>query len=219
MMKLKHFDLDFEKTLAYFKDNLKGTNTLSNHVLKHITQGTFYTFLPHDTSMNDIHRFKIGGISKGPLTEKFPQFLLTFIQKNQNQLLLFDSCRVQPKKEFQDLLLLNHGRSIKNEVYFQVSGEEASFELLDQCYNRSYAIWHSLCILTEAQSLGLPNTEITDKELDEISKNIKMIFLLAYDGEGTVIWSKSNNTIKNIIIDDSSFVIQRFEEDVDQLAD
>lgn len=201
--------MNFEQALSYFKDNLVGTNTLSSFLFKYIDSGHFYTFLPEKTPINDLHKFKMGGISKGPLIEKFHQFLLFFIHQTQNQLFLFDSCRVQPKPLSEDTLYLNYGRFIKDEIYFQVTGKKISAALLEQCYNRSYAIWHSLCILTQTQIPNPPNTEINEKELNELCRNIQKVFLLAYDGEGVVIWSNTKILIKKIVIEDGALVAKK----------
>ncbi|MCH9634056.1 MAG: hypothetical protein S4CHLAM7_07940 [Chlamydiae bacterium] len=186
---MEKIKLDFDKAFAYFKDNLEGTNSLCDYLMNHLKNGSFFTYLPDFTDKNAIYNFKLGGIAKGLIAE-FPNFLVSLINSKKKASYIFDALGMTYDKEMEDPIFHQYGRYIDDEVYFYISKKNANLETLKECYYRSHAIWHSVCILVNDEIQEIPNTEISNKELQLIYEKIEMIFVLAYDAESYVVWEK-----------------------------
>ncbi len=195
MVKLKKIKLDYSKTYDYFQYNLFNSNKLCKIALKKIKNGSFYTFLPSNVKEEKVYNFNSSGIAKH-LVEVFPAFLLDMIKNESPSLCYFDAINFSYKPGFSDPLFMQFGRYSQHEVYYQVAQQDASLDVLSACSDRSYAIWHSFCMISSSYSKEKAQTEFTNNEMETICEQTYMILLLAYDGEGYIIWDKNNNIEK-----------------------
>ena len=214
---LKQHKLNYEETVKYFKYNLEGLNTLSIELLNfiHFAQGSFFTLLPDNSNYDRLYEFEAGLVlPQNPEIEYFvsgrrctyshiptiqdeiADFIVKQLSCNKNLSCVFDDCTetaTSPEDYLVDDFYLNHVSYIYNkEVFYLIKKENTNLELIKACLQKSNATWHSLCILSTVDCKNIKNHKFTLHNIQAICANAEIILLGAYDGEGYVLWEKSN---------------------------
>lgn len=189
---MKKNELDFERVLPYFRDNMSKANALAKCMLKYLNLGKFYVTFPEGTQEDLFYQFQHGGIGANQIRD-FPKYLTKLLNEKKHLSCVFDAVNLTYKKECDIPLFHSHGKFFDKEIYFIIPGINASFELVDSCFDKSYAIWHSLCILANTEVNKQSDIELSKQELESICQCAEIIFLLAYDGEAFITWEKDNS--------------------------
>lgn len=195
MQKLNRYELDFQVTLKYFKDNLEGTNTLCSRLINstNFISGKFFTLLPPDSNLKNIHKFQYGGMTTG-VKKQVRHLILEKLRSDEKLCCLFDNVSSEYKEGCDDSLFLFCGLNLGKEIYYLVTQKTASLELMDRCFYASNAIWHSLCVLFRFESIDLDKKTLNIHEIDKICGSVELILISSYDDEGYVFWEKSGSS-------------------------
>jgi hypothetical protein len=209
MKKLKRYDLTFNSVFPYLQDNLSGGYTLCNRLLDLITfsDGHFFTLLPQDANLQNIYRFSCGeilpqypereievlkrkyiGRAIPTLQDELGMFIFKMINKNKLSC-VFDDVVQSPTDPHVELFH-SHGLIYNEEIYYLITPKNNVLETVLKCIEESNAIWHSLCILTEANFNEMKDKKLSLEKLDEICLKAQIIVVGAYDGEGYIFWER-----------------------------
>lgn len=184
--------LNCEKALAFLKSNLDDLNMLSIAVYEHVKfeEGQFYTYAKKNLTQKQLHEFTLGGIgfSTRYMIEDMVFHQLTC---NKNYSGIFDSFEETYDPNDFDPLFSTVGAHYKNEVYYIVSYQTLSQEIIQQCFKESFIIWHALCILSDIKFSSNKDYSIEPSTFVNFAKKAQIIILGAYDGEGYIIWEKN----------------------------
>ena len=89
-------------------------------------------------------------------------------------------------------LFHSNGFSYNNKVYYLVRPDQLNPNLINKAIWHSNAIWHSLCVLTDAEtSLLKPGSQVTKTDIENLCRGIQNIIVVAYDNEGFLYWEKN----------------------------
>lgn len=212
MNKLYRFELDFNPTMQFVKDNLEEVNTLSNELLNLVdfNSGVFFTLLFLGSNLDRLYEFKEGIIlpqnpiiecqidgitskhSRTPtIKEELSEFIFNNLNNNKKLSCIFDdvTCGLNDSSLrvfYEKKVIYLH----KNEVIYVIRQNNNNLELISNCIWNSFSFWHSIGILTEANCFKNDNTVLSLESIQSICKNAKTIIISAYDGEGYVFWEK-----------------------------
>lgn len=192
MKKLVRYELDFETAFKYFVKKLNKTNTLSTELIEVVdfSLGTFYTLLPEKTRVDEVNEFRRGRIAVG-VRDFVNIIILEKLTHNYSVSCVFDDVATTFRNDYDEPLFLSCGFSLEKEVYYILNSSNVNLPLIEDCFNSSNAIWHSLCILTNANlNEILIKKKLEQKKLTEICQKVQMIIVGAYDGEGYIFWEK-----------------------------
>lgn len=216
MKKLIKHELDPELTWLFFLENLDNANALSIELLNHFKKekGRFFTLLPKDANLDNLYRFNYGNIlpqnpikygsvgsfgsqyySETPsICEDLARVISDLLNQDENlSCIIDDVIRYSTDKEMK-----NENQEIKNctaysgkDVYYLLNKDNASFPLIVECLNRNRGYWHALSILSEFPFKDYVGKQLEKHIFAQICCNAQMIIIGAYDGEGYVIWERS----------------------------
>lgn len=191
MTKLNVCELDFEKALTYFQENLLDTDTLSTQLIKLVNfeSGRFFTFYSKNADHKKIYEFQHGGIV-GSVRQQIKSLLLEIVKLNNRLCCIFDNAASSIQLVSEDPLFMSCGCTCDNEVYYKLTNKTGSIDLINRCFFASETGWHSLCVLSETNLDDKIEKKITLKDIESICLNAKLIVLGAYDGEGYIFWEK-----------------------------
>lgn len=191
MMTLNKYNLDFEKSRRYFDSVLLNANEISTNLIKLVDfqSGEFFTLLPINTDLKNIHEFSMGGIACGvkPLIRLIISEQLSL---DYSLSCLFDNVTEAYSNDNECHLFKKCGIFYKKDIYYSVNYKSVSTELIDECFYASNAIWHSLCFLTKFKFIN--KKELNENDIQNICLQTQMIMIGAYDDEGYVFWKKNN---------------------------
>lgn len=211
MKTLQKHILQFDKSFDFFKESLGETNTLSNEILKLIgcSRGYFFTLLPTGTDLTGLHQFNKGILPKMPLqrgpvgslkgahtyekVSSLEEEICYFILKktvNTNMCCVFDDFNSSYKEGYCYDLFDKFGFVLNNEIYFILKDTSISNINILNCLYKSKTFWHSLFVLTSANISDITNKNITKKEISEICEHAQYVGIIAYDGDGYILWEK-----------------------------
>lgn len=209
---IKKINLDFNKTIPYFKEHIACGNTLSEKVIEKndFSNGNFFTLLPEDAVLTRLYEFAAGGIIPPipygdkeyfveGLSEPFhPQQVITIKYE------LSEFIKFYLDKQFKNSTIVENvilepeslHVNIKNvetihfnkEVYYYLNDTNSIDDILETI-TYSDEIWHFLAVLTVLENK--PTSFLENKDFDEICDHIKFIIAGAYDGEGYIFWEKA----------------------------
>jgi hypothetical protein len=191
MKKLNRYNLDFESAFNYVKKNLGGVNELSSQFLKtlHVNSGVFFVLLPEDADVKRIHEFNSGYITSFLDKEICRYVVDKTIKKSYSY--IFDDVSVNTSDNFKDDFSTNYSLFYRNEVYYVIKKGMLSEDIFYKCMNASNGIWHSLCLVTEADFDEKPEKKIDENKISEICLNTQLAMIGAYDGECYIFWEKT----------------------------
>lgn len=224
-MKLHRYDLDFQRTLAYLRKSLTNANTLSDILLEVIDfkKGSLFTLLPEGSNLERLYEFEAGvilpqnprivtcseeGVSSSysitpSISKKLSEIILETLKNRENITCIFDDIIRSPSDPFKSSSLNGCKYSRDGELYYILGENKASLENVQTALNASYAFWHSLGMLTNAD-LHLNSYELNEEIFRNICIETQMLFVGAYDGEGYVFWEKSGYDlfVKQVVVND-----------------
>lgn len=205
---IKH-ELDYEKTTAYFSDQLKDGNSLSQAILKDqkLKYGKFFTILPMNGKIDRLYEFSSGciipslptGIEKFHLLNKSDfqpgqievvsvnRFIYDFLENNDDNFALIENVLGKITDKYisisgVDIVLIGE------EVYYLLR-ENCSLEQIKEACGKSQEAWHFLAVL------GSHKSEINETVLrdgfDSIIQDIRYLIVGAYDEEGYIFWERT----------------------------
>jgi hypothetical protein len=212
----KHL-LRYNITFDFIFKNLNNLNALSKEILKILDfeKGIFFTLLPPDANLDRLYKFDEGSIllqnpekkikilGKNYLGSQIPSIddelchlVINKTSKNSNFSLIFDDVIRLPTDK--NDLYESCGICLNNETYYLLKNKSITLEKLKKCFFYSNAFWHSLCVLTKYDCKKTNNHNISLDQIIEICKNVQLIILGSYDGEGYVFWeSETSNFFEN----------------------
>ncbi len=211
---LKKYNLKYEKAIIYANDQLNCNYPLSKELLKELNfeNGQFFTLLPEDADLNRIYDFFCGLIlpqneicevineltgeksyyTRVPtLDNEIANFIFEALTHNEISVCIFEDVQQEltsPHLEF----FHEFGFSCLNKIYYFMNKENASRDEIINALGESNAIWHQLCILTQVNYYNTPGQEVTLEIINHFAKNIQLMILGAYDGEGYFFWEPYN---------------------------
>jgi hypothetical protein len=190
MNELKKYNLSFLPTITYFKEALNEVNMLSSCLLDLINfeNGCFYTCFPEDIDLKKLYKFQSGGISGNTYSET-AYFILRKLKSNSDlSCIIDDVIRSVEDKNLESFKAKN--LFFKEEVYYLIQNSSATYEVILKCLHETDAIWHSLCVLTEADLGYLISSALNEENIKDICIKTRLIAIGAYDGEGYVFWER-----------------------------
>lgn len=180
------------KVLPYFQSTLEDANFLSNFLIREFdfSRGVFFTLLPEEIYAENLYKFKCAVGST--IISKIERIVLEVCRKDKSLSCFFDDFSSNPNTihrvpEFQEYGVIFQGK----EVYYLVSNDIATEEILADCFYFSDALWHSLCVLTEIPFKKKGGEVLTEEEMHQICEGIEYILVGAYDAEGFIFWQKT----------------------------
>jgi hypothetical protein len=194
MSEIIQLNIDFERGLNYFTDDLMDTNTLSTTAMKIIDfrVGRFYTYLPSNVNMDYINDFRRGGIAIG-VWECVEELVFNLLNTYPHYSCVFDDFNASLHSGVQWPLLSLCGYTYNNtEIYYITSKTNASRDIIADCFRMSNAIWHSLCIVSSIKLDDIYNRVLTLSDIEAVVQNAQLVIVGAYDGEGYIFWERKN---------------------------
>jgi len=194
MKKLNRYELDFELTFDYIKNNLKDVNELSSQFLKtlSVNHGNFYVLLPEDADIKRIHEFNSGYITS--FADKEICNHVVDKTANKSYSYIFDDVNVNASDNLKDEFSVRHSFFYKDEVYYVIKNGMLSEDVFFKCMNASNGIWHSLCLATEIDFNEIIDNSLDKNTINEICYNAQLAMIGAYDGEGYIFWEKQGGS-------------------------
>lgn len=207
------YNLDFDKAMKFTRDSLDQVNSLSNELLNAILfqDGSFFTLLPDRSNLERLYEFETGLIlpqnpneeyisnghkatySKIPtIRHQLAKLIVEEITKSEHLSCLFDDT----KRSFSDKVYINlyytNGIVFQDEIYYLITKQNVSVDLIIEGLRASNSFWHSLGILTTRNFANKDNQIVSLSEFQEIAKKTVLIIIGAYDGEGYIFWKPKN---------------------------
>ncbi len=206
-MKMKKYNLNYNKVINYFLDHIDWGNSLSAYFLKkmNFSSGNFFTILPDNAKFEQIEDLKNGGIlpPAGPCLpidngsgtyqavpntkEALVDFVKDFLNQNSFNYCIGEDVLRGPtdkivKQSAEKFLLYN------NEIYYLLDMQNSIDEIEDVIW-KSNALYHMFFVLTNGSHnyTGFLRYE----DFDLIYSNVNYIIGSAYDGESYIIWEKT----------------------------
>jgi hypothetical protein len=220
---LKKFELGKE-AIDYIKSCLEDlidmNKILAQYLLKlPLEDGKAISYLPAESSKEVILDFNTGGIITDEITEshlielggqktliealqnkntreKLIEFILAFLQKNDNNYLIIEDTFAS-SSDFHILSNI-HLFSCKNSIYHFLNSQYSNKKTINEVINDASRPYLYAGILTYSNKyLDIKNgKEISEEIIKMFAENTQHIFVSAYDGESEIIWSIKNN-LKN----------------------
>lgn len=210
MEKLTICELDYKLALKYFKTSLKDANALSEEIINNtnLSKGNFFVFSTLDANIENIYKFESGGfllqnsiIEYGEGSKKSKHQLIPNIRIEVSRQIrkmiegkdtlygIIDDVTLSSVDYLNVELFQKFGVSYNNEAYFAFN-RDITDETIQDMLRKSNAFWHSLCVLTLAET-STSNHVLTRKQIEQIARDAQMILVGAYDGEGYIFWKKT----------------------------
>lgn len=201
MTEIKKVYLNNKVTEKYFKEHLDANTSFSNKIINNINfqHGTFFTFLPSDAAFEQLYDFEIGWILPPfgkniqgnyeiipTMNQEISEYIIDYV-KFEDRLALFEHYNATPT----DPHIVIEGIGITffgNEVYY-FANHKTSDKTIKKALQKTKMIWHSLTLLAHGIE-SLP-PQLTEEDLNNVCAHLTHVITTAYDGEGYIIWEKS----------------------------
>ncbi|MBU0455439.1 MAG: hypothetical protein ABIH77_02160 [Pseudomonadota bacterium] len=198
------------KAKVYIEEHLAAGGMLSEIMIHrlNLNLGDVYTILPRDAHIKQIDRYKAGGIlndaglPKGQsweqvpnLDEYFSKFIFDYLSSSDDSYCLIEDVLAYSSDkniEINGSSLLVHNKSI---TYFL--GATSELEVVLNVVKQCKTAWHFVGILARGDVFNIvKNTtiQISDNQLKTLCRNIQVLLLGAYDGEGYLCWERKKNS-------------------------
>lgn len=212
-MKLTYLEGKFgEEASKYFLEVLNKGKTLSKKVLKviNLLEGILFTFLPKDFIEVDVINFQHGGKFKGGkkrikidadlymvekpnLDRQLAEIILDHLQKSSENVCIIEDHLSEPE----DPCLSKLSSKMffyKNEVYHFLSHQDIDHRTIIDTISAAYSIPIFIGFMTslpiKCQKIFKYDQYILEDILNTLVTKLKGIFIVIFDGEGYLIWSK-----------------------------
>ncbi len=192
-MSLHKLNLESSKTINHLKTKLENTNFLSNAIIElaPLKKGVFCTYLNEKIPFERLYDFECGGVG-GSIKDKISYLILQELDNYSEINCVFDDVGAVYEENYQDSLFFEVGAHYNEEVYYLITKNKASKELLDTCFYASSSVWHSLFVLTKANICIGKDRSLKKEHLESIVLNAEMILLGCYDDESFIFWKKEH---------------------------
>jgi len=200
MKDFKKFDLDFDRTIGFFLKKISWGNTLSKTIMNEIDLriGSFFTLTSKKSDLNYIYQFSTGGVHSGQ--DLLNQYISENLDLNGKLKCVFED--VQSDKEDLPLdVFTSVGHLFESELYYIIDKSNKNKDMtystglsntyLQASISHSRNFWRELCLLSEFDFDVSRRDELNLDLLTTIVRNIRVIALSCYDGEGQIYWEKS----------------------------
>jgi hypothetical protein len=210
MRKLNKYDLDYTRSLSFFKESLEKTNLLSSEAIQMINRqkGLFFTLLPKEADLENLHQFSRGILPEMPMqigpvgslpgvyahSEIFSldKEIGEYLARDNQSFCVIDDFNSRYNNEYESDLFERFGKHYEEEIYYLLTPENFSQENILPCLYKSRTFWHSLCILTKEKP---DSSDILSKEvMQKICEKSVYVMIGAYDGEGYIFWEKAEES-------------------------
>lgn len=199
--KVRVYELNFEKTMPYFLNQINCGKFLSKIVCKKIDfeKGFFYTILPQNSNFDKLYDFEYGGIipsikqgtnkPKTIITMDYEcsEFIAEFLSKNDANWAVIENYLLEPTSPFIEVKNVKT-TSLGTDVYYFLNKKNSEDEIY-KTIRKSSLVWHFLAVLTHIKR-SIPLV-LTSSIIDEICKDVQFVLTNAYDGEGYIFWKKT----------------------------
>jgi hypothetical protein len=189
---IKRKNIDFSKTIDFFKDHIDGGGFLGENILEKIDlkKGSFFIFLPELLNLDNIYNFSQRPINS--LMEKendsnleVCKFIKTFLAESDQNFCLCEDVIQSPKDPH--IEEVNVGLHFyNNHIYYCLSNKN-TLEEINRIIKRTDNIWHSLIVLSRKVNFS-QNLRAID--FSYVCQNAQYILTSVYDGEKFLIWEK-----------------------------
>jgi hypothetical protein len=213
---LHKFELG-QEAIDYIKSCLKDlidmNKILAQFLLKlPLEDGKVISYLPAESNTEAILDFNTGGIvideteekhffksnGKKMLMKAIPnrntrkklvEFILDFLQKNDNNYLIIEDTFASPSDPY--ILSNIHCLSCKDCVYHFLNAQHSNKDSINEVINNAVRGYLKIGILTYCnQKYNIKKgKEISEEIIKMFAENTEHIFVRAYDGESELIWS------------------------------
>lgn len=203
-MILKKINLNYEEAHGYVVSSLEDANLLSDEILKLIDfkKGEFFTLLHRDFILDSVYEFssylifhenyKLSSTEdiSGTIRMELTNAILGAVQSDENTYCVFDDFMRDLDEVYEDDPLKGEKYLNNKQTYYILDRENISVDAIEVCMHRSYAFWHSLCLLTHAD-LKTRDLGLSEATIHDIASQAQLIVVGAYDGDGYVFWQKT----------------------------
>jgi len=179
---LQHVDFADGEVVTYAPTNI---NDEENR-LDQFEHGHLLNSLPRE--VKDVLLFE-------KLQPDFDLWLSPIVQKHLessiNALCVFTDIDVKPNHPIMQRSFM-HSRTFRDEVYFLLTHEHSMPEDIDEAFCE-VGSWSLVCALTIHPKVNdlVNKTELDLLDLNVLVANVQKVIVMAYDGEGYLIWYKS----------------------------
>lgn len=196
-MNARRYELNADAAFDHFLKSINGSNELSKSLFKLLDlkkSGCFFTILPNEVNVTDIHKFEQGGLVTN-LKGTIGSFLLKLLLRDDSFSFVFDEVLESPSDLIGCKLFTSNGFTYKDQAYYVVqSAANPNLDLINECLEASNTEWHCLGVLTCICFDKLENRELTTDIINDICINAKFIITTSYDGEGYIFWEKRSES-------------------------
>lgn len=157
--------------------------------------GETVAFLTEDSDVETIRNFTADQYNRGYVVhsgytdECLASYIWNYLKKDENRLCLMQNREASPNNPW-----LEHRKShvvfLNEEVYHVASKMSGSAEAVLNAIREAEGAWIFFGILTQAQNTDqwMTTPTITVNDFEDVVKHITHVFVMAFDGEGYVVW-------------------------------
>ena len=212
--KLVKHTLDHELSKEFFikKLNVFGFLTKKLFCSLDFSEGSFFTLLPPQGKVRNIHNFFEGGIlkqepmqtdSKGSkyqivnsIKDELPPYLYELLVSIPNGYWVFEdafgACFNDSQKFFSSYGISALNEREELEVCYVLNKNNTDIATMKKCIEICLMpIWFFLGILTTANLSEIADHQMTPERIQQIVREARILILNAYDGEGFVFWERT----------------------------
>ena len=203
---MRRYDLE-KKPLSYILNQLQDGNLFSQILIKNInfSKGNFFTILPEDANIQNLHKYKFGGIlnystvpikknnvmkeknfsyqEKLKLNFELTDYIFSFLKEDENNCALFEEFFVSSDKD-KNILPGIKKLCIDNQLLYFLDKSSEKQNVLDTI-KQSDTGWRFVAALfyDNVEWKNLEFQSILQESVVKVLLNIKQIIVGAYDGE------------------------------------
>lgn len=197
-MKCQDLALDTQ-ALLFVEDNLRKGLTLSRQVLTclDISGGSVVAYLPPDIDTSTIKtrlsdEFRFGYITKlGGTLNCIVEFVKSYLSAESRRIVIFENANASandPRLDEDGNVLI-----FGDEVYYMLSSKDSDEDVRNSIVSAN-SLWIHIGILTSVPDISDwdPKSTLGSADISDLAKRVEHIIVGAFDGEGFLIWSRSD---------------------------
>jgi hypothetical protein len=209
---LIQYEMDFELTWKYAKEQLEYGNTLSQTLLRTINfeEGNFFILLPKEANLNNLYDFKatilpsnpieermvLGKIYKAEIINNLDKEIANYLLKTvvtENLTCAFEDAMRYFGEKLNELLMKDKiVRNLNKEVYYLIDKNNASIEKMRISIKNTNVFWHFLCVLSNKHYAEIPEMDLA--LMNELCENTRLVMFGAYDREAYFFWKPNEES-------------------------
>jgi hypothetical protein len=194
LLGMNDFQLN-ESAATYLRSQLSNGHSLSARLLKlPLEQGIWRTFLPAGTTVQQLHRFNVGGVTKRAYTEEIlVRITHQYLSSGpKSRIVVFEDALARRDDPFLKSLTIRF-ITHENEIYYLLTPQDADEHAITAVIRRSRSHFFT-CVLTETDEDSVTfhqGQQIARRTLDVFARNAVIVVVSAYDGEADIFWERS----------------------------